>query len=192
MYTALAQVLRADVNGRPHGNNMTEERMKNEIWCLPEISERRVTTASHQSLLLSYTSCYTDTMEDPLSAVHDRPHRYLLDSDSEDEEGQGIYSPSTSGPSRISKLHISSSSPAKVSISNSGSYEEVVIGIGQAGKYLCRKFGMDSSVKVKVGEEVVGTGGDNGGRLILALNDELVEDLHSLAGALIGVQTKSW
>jgi hypothetical protein len=131
-------------------------------------------------------------MEDPLSAVHDRPHRYLLDSDSEDEEGQGLYSPSASGPSRISKLHISSPPPAQVLISSNGPYEEVVLGIGQAGKYLSRKFGKDGKVVVKVGDEVVGSGGAVGGRLVLAINDELVEDLHSLAASLLKVETKSW
>ena len=131
-------------------------------------------------------------MEDPLSAVHDRPHRYLLDSDSEDEEGQGLYSPSASGPSRISKLHISSPPSANVSISSNGSYEEVILGIGQAGKYICRKFGADGKVMVKVGDEVVGIGGAVGGRLVLGINDEMVEDLHSLATSLLKVETKSW
>lgn len=131
-------------------------------------------------------------MEDPLSAVHDRPHRYLLDSDSEDEEGQGLYSPSASGPSRMSKLHISSRPSANVSISSSGPYEEIILGIGQAGKYLCRKFGADGKVVIKVGDEVIGTGGAVGGRLVLGINDEVVEDLHSLATSLLKVETKSW
>jgi hypothetical protein len=131
-------------------------------------------------------------MEDPLSAVHDRPHRYLLDSDSEDEEGQGLYSPSASGPSRISKLHISSPPSAQVSISLNGPFEEVILGIGQAGKYLCRKFGADGKVVIKVGDEVVGSGGAVGGRLVLGINDEQVEDSHSLASSLLKVETRSW
>ena len=131
-------------------------------------------------------------MEDPLSAVHDRPHRYLLDSDSEDEEGQGIYSPSTSGPSRLSNLHITCPASPPVFISSPGPFEEVILGIGQAGKYLSRKFGADGKVDVKVGEEVVGTGGVVGGRLVLGVDDEQVEDLHSLATSLLNVKTKSW
>jgi hypothetical protein len=131
-------------------------------------------------------------MEDPLSAVHDRPHRYLLDSDSEDEEGQGLYPPSESGPSRLSKIKISNAPTAKVSISTNGAYEEVVLGIGQAGKYISRKFGGGADVEVKVGDEVVGKGGVVGGRLILGVNDESVEDLHALAGGLLKVETKSW
>jgi len=150
--------------------------------------------ASHLTLALSlsFTSYTSNTMEDPLSAVHDRPHRYLLDSDSEDEEGQGLYSPSTSGPSRISKLQISSPASAQVSISSNGPYEEVILGIGQAGEYLCRKFGADGKVVIKVGDEVVGTGGVVGGRLVLGINDELVEDHHSLATALLELETESW
>jgi hypothetical protein len=131
-------------------------------------------------------------MEDPLSSVHDRPHRYLLDSDSEDEEGQGIYSSTSSGPSRLSKLHITPASSAQVSISNTGPVEEVILGNGQAGKYLCRKFGADGAVTVNVGDEVVGSGGNVGGRLVLGINDEMVEDLHSLAASLFEVETKSW
>jgi hypothetical protein len=131
-------------------------------------------------------------MEDPLSAVHDRPHRYLLDSDSEDEEGQGIYSPSSSGPSRISKIQISSPSPPQISISTNKSYEEVILGIGQSGRYLSRKFAVDGSVEITVDGKVVGIGGVVAGRLILGVDDELVEDLHSLAGALLGVGTMSW
>jgi hypothetical protein len=150
--------------------------------------------ASHliPALSHSYILYNTNTMEDPLSAVHDRPHRYLLDSDSEDEEGQGLYSPSASGPSRISKLHISSPPSAQVSISSNGPFEEVILGIGQAGKYLSRKFGTDGKVVVKVGDEVVGSGGALGGRLVLAINDEMVEDLYSLATSLLNVETKSW
>jgi hypothetical protein len=111
--------------------------------------------ASHLIPALSHSYIFynTNTMEDPLSAVHDRPHRYLLDSDSEDEEGQGLYSPSASGPSRISKLHISSPPSAQVSISSNGPFEEVVLGIGQAGKYICRKFGADGKVVIKEGDQ---------------------------------------
>jgi len=66
------------------------------------------------------------------------------------------------------------------------------LGIGQAGKYLSRKFGADGKVDVKVGEEVVGTGGVVGGRLVLGVDDEQVEDLHSLATSLLNVKTKYW
>ena len=162
------------------------------IWCLYEISGRRVT---HDNTSNSFSFAHTkniNKMEDPLSAVHDRPHRYLLDSDSEDEEGQGIYSPSTSGPSRLSNLHITSPASAPVTISSPGPFEEVILGIGQAGKYLSRKFGADGKVEVKVGEEVVGTGGVVGGRLVLGVDDEQVEDLHSLATSLLNVKTKYW
>lgn len=92
----------------------------------------------------------------------------------------------------MSKLHISSRPSANVSISSSGPYEEIILGIGQAGKYLCRKFGADGKVVIKVGDEVIGTGGAVGGRLVLGINDEVVEDLHSLATSLLKVETKSW
>jgi len=47
-------------------------------------------------------------------------------------------------------------------------------------------------VDVKVGEEVVGTGGVVGGRLVLGVDDEQVEDLYSLATSLFNVKTESW
>jgi len=132
-------------------------------------------------------------MEDPLSSVHDRPHRYLLDSDSEDEEGQGIYY-TESGPSssRLSKIKISTASPEPITISGTHeSYDEIILGIGQAGKYLLRKLGGEV-VEVKVGDEVVGSGGVEGGRLVLWVDDGLVGDIHSLAEDLLKLQTRSW
>jgi hypothetical protein len=158
----------------------------------PYLDDAQVTQCVSACHLLSLPQHLAFTMEDPLSSVHDRPHRYLLDSDSEDEEGQGLYAPSESGPSRLSKIKISNAPTAKVSITATGSYEEVVLGIGQAGKYISRKFGGAGDVEVKVGDEVVGKGGVVGGRLILGVDDESVEDLHALAGELLKVETKSW
>jgi len=144
------------------------------------------------SFLLTLHDEPTYTMEDPLSSVHDRPHRYLLDSDSDDEEGQGLYPPSESGPSRLSKVKISNGPAPEVSISTTGPYEELVLGIGQAGKYISRKFGGEGDIEVKVGDEVVGRGGVVGGRLILGVNEKSVDDLHAVAGELLKVETESW
>jgi hypothetical protein len=126
-------------------------------------------------------------MEDPSSTIHDRPYRYLLDSDSEDELEVPESGPSSS---RLSKIKITQ---AEVSLTGAeGSYEEVIIGVGQAGKYLFRKLGVEGRVEAKLGEEVVGSGGAIGGRLVLSV-DEDVGDLHALAkGLLSKVKTKSW
>jgi len=126
-------------------------------------------------------------MEDPSSTIHDRPYRYLLDSDSEDELEVPESGPSSS---RLSKIKITQ---VEVSLTGAeGSYEEVIIGVGQAGKYLLRKLGVEGKVEVKLGEEVVGSGGVIGGRLVLSVVED-VGDLHSLAkGLLSKVQTKSW
>jgi hypothetical protein len=60
------------------------------------------------------------------------------------------------------------------------------------GKYLLRKLGVEGRVEAKLGEEVVGSGGAIGGRLVLSV-DEDVGDLHALAkGLLSKVKTKSW
>lgn len=134
-------------------------------------------------------------MEDPLSALHDRPHRYLLDSDSEDDE-------TLAGPSRISKIQISTPSPPQITITGlqsaaEGPYEEVIIGVGQAGKYLTRKLGVKPEVQVKFAEggEVVGSGGVMGGRLVLQVDEDSIGSvgLHAAASRLVkDIKTKSW
>lgn len=125
-------------------------------------------------------------MEDPASTVHDRPYRYLLDSESEDE-----YPDSGPSTSRLSKIQITQ--PLDVSISGAeDSYDEVILGAGQAGKYLVRKLGVQGNAQVKVAGEVIGSGGVVDGRLVLGVNED-IGDLHSLAkGLLDKVRAGSW
>jgi hypothetical protein len=85
-------------------------------------------------------------MLDPLSPLNVPPPRYLLESDSSDEEGQGVY-PSGSRP-RI----VVPSPVVRVYTAQPGSetlYDEVIVGVGQAGRYLLKKAG----VKAKGGRE---------------------------------------
>jgi hypothetical protein len=134
-------------------------------------------------------------MEDPLSALHDRPHRYLLDSDSEDDE-------TLAGPSRISKIQISTPSPPQITITGlqsaaAGPYEEVIVGVGQAGKYLARKLAVKPEVEVKLAEggEVVGSGGMVGGRLVLQVDEDTIGSvgLDAAGSSLIkNIKTRSW
>lgn len=131
-------------------------------------------------------------MEDPLSPLHDRPHRYLLESDSSDEEGQGVYGASGSGPS-TSKPKIQTSAPYTVEdIEISGdswdTYEEVILGVGQAGRYLHRKLlgaRVNSTFVVKSRGEALGSGFELGGRLLLCIDEGQQDNLHIIAQALL-------
>lgn len=89
-------------------------------------------------------------MNDPTSSFNLPPPRYLLESDSSDEEGQGDYS----GAPRANPLAGTSGSPASKPLrladvrcqglqspGNAG-YAEVVVAVGQAGRYALRKLGM--------------------------------------------------
>lgn len=128
-------------------------------------------------------------MEDPLSAVHDRPHRYLLESDSSDEEGQGLYTVTESGPSK-SKSNSNPLSSGDIEITGSWeSYDEVVLGAGQAGRYLAKSFGVavkKGDVEINAGGTVLGSGWTVGKRLLLSLDEGgLEQSLHSISQALV-------
>ena len=136
-------------------------------------------------------------MEDPLSAVHDRPHRYLLESDSSDEEGQGLYTTHESGPSK-------SKSPTALSVNEiefTGSwdaYDEVILGVAQAGRYLSKTFSGSKAgkgdVEIKAGGTALGNGRGVGKRLLLAVDEQGLEtSLHTIARALVNkAGGKSW
>lgn len=136
-------------------------------------------------------------MEDPLSSLHDRPHRYLLESDSSDEEGQGLYGgigpESASGPSTKPKIRTTSSDTVVITINGDegrwATATEILVGLGQAGRFLSRKFGLKGTpdVEVKMGSVVVGSGWTLGTRLVLALDDQQVhqDQLHDLATVLL-------
>ncbi|WWD19556.1 hypothetical protein CI109_104017 [Kwoniella shandongensis] len=133
-------------------------------------------------------------MNDPLSPLTVPPPRYLLESDSSDEEGQGAY-PSTS-TSRGSK---SQPLPPQISIilPEAGEVEELVIGLGQAGRYITRSSGkVEPEGEVRVDGRVVGRGlkGEEG-VLVLGLDESELgyEAIWELAEKLIDkVKAKRW
>lgn len=139
-------------------------------------------------------------MEDPLSQLHDRPHRYLLESDSSDEEGQGIYGTNESGPSTIPKPKIQTSQEYTVDdVDITGgswdSYEEIILGVEQSGRYLVRRLGVkgDADVTVNVGGRTMGSGWGIGRRLLLIMGEGEQETLHILAHALLANSgTRPW
>lgn len=111
-------------------------------------------------------------MNDPGSAILAPPPRYLLESDSSDEEGQGEYAASSSR--RITQIRTapqvkldygSKSAPSGI--------HDVVIGIGLTGRYLKRKScGKGEAVlRVLVDEEEVGSGWIVDESFLLVLED---------------------
>lgn len=79
-------------------------------------------------------------MNDPISPLTAKPPRYLLESDSSDEEGQGAYASSSRTKPPVAQPTISwdpSDGDA-----HGQEVDEVVIGVGQAGKYIAKKAGL--------------------------------------------------
>ncbi|OCF38164.1 hypothetical protein I316_00388 [Kwoniella heveanensis BCC8398] len=119
-------------------------------------------------------------MNDPLSPLVVPPPRYLLESDSSDEEGQGEYphphpeqSSSRRQPPRP-KIRVkrsiafidaraaagSASAFASASASTEDEREEVVIGLNQVGRYLLKITGSQGSQaqgEIKVDADVIGS-----------------------------------
>ncbi len=156
---------------------------------------------------------------DPTQAINAPPPRYLLESDSSDEEGQGIYpSNSTSGPGPTSSRQKpdpkSGSTPTPCSIeykgpipSSSSSLGDInddvdlLLGVGQAGRYLLRLAGglreeEDVAFEVVYGGVSVGRGyrltstnssSSEGISLVIVVDDHGVpaEGLHTIAETLI-------
>jgi hypothetical protein len=87
-------------------------------------------------------------MNDPSSAFNAPPPRYLLESDSSDEEGQGGYpGGSTSHGGRQGKASTKAHSVRVVGSTVQRAVPEAVVGVGQAGRYLFRKLGLTHSAQ---------------------------------------------
>lgn len=132
-------------------------------------------------------------MIDPLSPLTAPPPRYLLESDSSDEEGQGVYG----------GHHASRTSPApgpRVQVLPLGddplpAVDSVVVGVGQAGKYLLRRAGARQAVlEVELDGHRLGAAFVVPGGLFIGLHDadkgdaafSVVQELTTL------VKAKNW
>jgi hypothetical protein len=149
-------------------------------------------------------------MDDPLSNLHDRPPRYLLESDSSDEEGQGMYpgagpsksksQPKIALPKQDARLTWTQGTPAQI--------HSVILGVGQAGRYLLRRTGLEpksrtaaagadrsADAEVKLGDRRIGQGYVADGTLVLSVAEGLDSQdvLYGLARNLIeGLPAASW
>lgn len=137
-------------------------------------------------------------MNDPVSSISAPPPRYLLESDSSDEEGQGYYAGAAGGPSSRPKIRQTSSADISVeSVSASSSYNSVIVGTGQAGRYIAKKAGHrheDSTIKVKSSNGLLGQGWElSDNELLLALDDVENENVWTVSKALLEkIKASSW
>ncbi|ODO05696.1 hypothetical protein I350_04756 [Cryptococcus amylolentus CBS 6273] len=133
-------------------------------------------------------------MNDPLSALSAPPPRYLLESDSSDEEGQGAYP--GSAPASRPKIQ-PDQPPVTVTLPTSGTVEGAVVAIGQAGRFLLKHLPgpTGSEGVIKIGDDKVG--------VIRAFENELVvlvddgdlshENVWAIANKLVqDIQSPQW
>lgn len=121
-------------------------------------------------------------MNDPTTSLNAPPPRYLLESDSEDEEGQGIYP--GSGPSRP-RIRVTRQPVAVHWDGQKKSYDNVVIGVGQTGKYLLRKTGaQEDKMRIQRGGEVLGQGFEIGSGLLLHVMEVENDGIWEIAKAI--------
>lgn len=136
-------------------------------------------------------------MNDPLASFTAPPPRYLLESDSSDEEGQGLY-PILGQPSRPPRAPVV---PHHYTVHPAGTqtYESVIVGIGQAGRYAARCLGIDSrrpgEVRLLDGDALVGQGYEVDGRLFMMLDETgpSGDGAHELSESLLSsLKAKRW
>ena len=132
-------------------------------------------------------------MTDPTISINAPPPRYLLESDSEDEEGQGVYGAGGSGPSRP-KIQLQHESVSIKWTDSASSYDRVILGVGQAGAWIRRKVGNGEGVlKVQRGDDVLGLGMQVDGTLLLDMKDVDNESAWEIATSLLqSIKAKEW
>ncbi|WWD03534.1 hypothetical protein V865_001587 [Kwoniella europaea PYCC6329] len=133
-------------------------------------------------------------MNDPLSPLTVPPPRYLLESDSSDEEGQGSYPATAPGPSTKPKIRINDG--IQVDITGlKDEVDEVVVGLGQAGRYILKGVQGEKIGGIKIGSKNVGGVTKVGKNTVVSIEegelggDECWEVVKSLVGK---VKAKKW
>jgi hypothetical protein len=135
-------------------------------------------------------------MNDPTAAISAPPPRYLLESDSSDEEGQGEYAASSSRRAERAKATQEVRVDWEDAEAQKG-LKEVVIGVGQSGRYLRRKIDSKGSekaaVKLTLGEEEVGRGWAMDGVLLMALEEAEGDEAWRIVEKVTGeVKAERW
>ncbi|WWC71948.1 uncharacterized protein I206_105907 [Kwoniella pini CBS 10737] len=95
-------------------------------------------------------------MNDPLSSLTAPPPRYLLESDSSDEEGQGNYPNYNEGESSKPKIRLNNDLQVSIDGIDGQELNEVITGIGQSGKCTTRLTHAQRIGNVKIGQKITG------------------------------------
>lgn len=141
-------------------------------------------------------------MNDPLFASQAPPPRYLLESDSSDEEGQGEY-PYRTPTSSSSRSRIAAPEPEPIIEISWESGEKtvseasnVLIGIGQSGRYIARKLGRSkekAALRIGRGAEQVGKGWILQKSLLVQIEEADGGAAWAIANALLShIQADKW
>lgn len=141
-----------------------------------------------QPLLIDSSS---STMNDPSSASQAPPPRYLLESDSSDEEGQGAYPSTSRKPARARPTH----DVSVQFIDQVGDVGCIAVSVGQAGRYLDRMTGARKAIgEVTSLGEVVGRALRVDGDLLLVMEEgEQSEGIYAVADKIVQtVKARSW
>lgn len=134
-------------------------------------------------------------MFDPTSTVSAPPPRYLLESDSSDEEGQGQYG-GASGGVRAPKLRVSAPEialrPLGAGFAPPLQVQSAVVGVGQAGSYLLRSTGGRAKplFSIEAGGDRLGTAVQTEDGLLVAVKDG--KDWDVVRKLLDNVQASKW
>jgi hypothetical protein len=128
-------------------------------------------------------------MEDPLSPLTAPPPRYLVESDSSDEEGQGQYPGSSSRRTKPVETH-----HLVLNVSVSEEYDNALIGVGQAGKYLARLHGeSESGLCLECSGKVIGRGRIAGRDLLVGVEEVDAGLSWEVARKMIsGIKPRRW
>ncbi|WRT70295.1 uncharacterized protein IL334_007293 [Kwoniella shivajii] len=135
-------------------------------------------------------------MNDPLSSLSAPPPRYLLESDSSDEEGQGAYPGGNLGIGP-SKPKIRLQNDVQVHFTGlDDQLDEVIIGLGQSGKFILRTINGQQVGEARIGGKSVGKivqSGNNSTVVSLDEGDFAGEESWEITKTLINkVKAKKW
>jgi hypothetical protein len=130
-------------------------------------------------------------MNDPISSFDAPPPRYILESDSEDEEGEGWYQ--GGGPSRP-KLQVEKLPFGLRWQGPQREFEAVIVGLGQVGRYLVRKSEVSAGVvDVHQGDEVLGQGYEVAGSLVISMKEVESDSVWEVARLLQdSLKARAW
>ena len=134
-------------------------------------------------------------MNDPSAAFYAPPPRYLLESDSSDEEGQGDYAGSHPHHAIGSSSKSTPLAAAVAGWDSSKAISHAIVGVGQAGRYLYRKFGLSGQdgAEVQLNKRPAGIIVLKAGCAVISLEEQDGAEAWAVLRALVdAVTAEKW